>query len=69
MLLDSTRSNLVLGYASGRVEIRRLAGLADVAAVGYTVSRPNSLTLSDRAEGKFLVVSAGELVWFKLPSF
>lgn len=55
---------LVLGFASGRIEVRSLRKLDQVTAVGYTTSRPEEMIVVHRTEGSFLVVSAGALVWF-----
>lgn len=58
---------IAIGYDSGRIEIRDLKQPeAPVVAVGFVVGIPNSMAVSESSLGRFLVVSAGDLVWLDL---
>lgn len=60
------RGHLALAYPSGRIEIRSERELDRVVAIGYTTAEPNAIAVLIRQEGTFLVVSAGDLVWFDI---
>lgn len=55
---------VALAYASGRIEVRRCDSLRTVTVIGYTPSPPDDLIMVRRQEGTFVVVSAGELMWY-----
>lgn len=58
--------DLMLVYATGRIEVRRCRGLHKVMALAYAADRQHNITLVRSAEGRFLVTSARGLTWFPL---
>jgi hypothetical protein len=61
---------LAVGYASGRIEVLSIQpGEPEASrcrAVAFTLQRPTDMVLSEGPRGRFLVVLAGEVLWFDL---
>jgi hypothetical protein len=61
---------LAVGYSSGRIEVLSVRpGETDAhrcRAVAFTLQRPTDMALSEGPRGRFLVVLAGEVLWFDL---
>jgi len=60
---------LVIADSTGRIEIRSLKNAKRVLAIANVSSPPDSIAISRRRNGTFLVVSAGDLFWFNVSRF